>query len=103
MSTPRSPDRRPTKAIPRAAALSETELQKQRADSEGMTPNKPQHENAVTDEGEGNRTADRRYRQGIARFLGEWRKQGAAKKAASSVGGLVEALARVRVKRARSK
>jgi hypothetical protein len=101
MSTPRSRDRRPTKAIPRAAALSETEFQKQRADSEGMTPNKPQHENTATNEGEGNRTADRRYRQGIARFLGEGRMQGAAKKAASAVDGLVEAFARV--KRARSK
>ena len=101
MSTPRSQNRRPTKAIPRAAEFTETELQKQRADSEGMTPNKPQYRNTAPNEGEGNRTADRRYRQGIARFLGEGRMQSTANKAVRSFDGLVQAF--TWVKRARRK
>lgn len=78
---------RPARAERSAAAPSETEVQLQRADSEGMTPHKPQPQNASKNEGEGNRTADRSYRQGIKRFLGEGGSEDAAKKAARAVDG----------------
>jgi hypothetical protein len=71
----------------RNTAPSETELQKQLADSEGMTPNKPQREKALENEGEGNRTADRSYRRAIKRFLNAGRAEEAAEKAARAIDG----------------
>jgi hypothetical protein len=84
-SEPKKP--RPTQGEQDAAAPSETELQRQRADSEGMTPNKSQPQHASKNQGEGNRIADRSYRKGIKRFLAEGRAEGAAKKAECAVDG----------------
>ena len=69
MPRPPADEQRSAQAKHKPTAPSETELQKQRADWEGMTPNKPQPATTLENEGEGNRTADRSYRRRIERLL----------------------------------
>lgn len=77
---PRSAPEKPTPAAP-----SDTELQKQRADWEGMAPTMVEPERTPQNEGEGNRTADRSYRKGVKQFLEEGRSEEAADEAAEAI------------------
>ncbi|HEX7478888.1 MAG TPA: hypothetical protein VF331_13865 [Polyangiales bacterium] len=87
MPRPHAEKQRATQIKPSPAAPSETEFQKQRADSEGMTPNKPQAEKPSQNQGEGNRTADRSYRQGLKRFLKARRSGDAIEETARAIDG----------------